>query len=289
MAYSMMLSGSRNLCRVYRNNHGDSALGRALLSCIVCWCCCTPCLCVFVRHYCRCIKFPIRPARMLIHHMNQTAMSFCYTGIYRISMLTDIRGFQMSCGCSSFCNLLRILRNILYHQYQNIHLWYPWPQNHPTQMQTNPYLAIRCDWKYRYIPQIYTTQIRHHHHRHHQYYLHTEHSNWRLSQLPHSMQLWIHLSPEKLISPPEELAAFAYWTHMVNIIAENKPPFIMAVFIFVKIPDFCIFCPPLFAESKRWFRLGIYSYIFYPKIRPYVNGIFDVCCRFFISINNNNS
>ena len=42
-----------------------------------------------------------------------------------------------------------------------------------------------------------------------------------------------------------------------NIIAENKPPFIMAVFIFVKIPDFCIFCPPLFAESKRWFRLGM--------------------------------
>lgn len=179
MAYSMMLSGSRNLCRVYRNNHGDSALGRALLSCIVCRCCCTPCLCVFVRHYCRCIKFPIRPARMLIHRMNQTAMSFCYTGIYRISMLTDIRGFQMSCGCNSFCNLLRILRNILYRQYQNIHLWYPWPQNHPTQMQMNPYLAIRCDWKYRYIPQIYTTQIRHHH-RHHQYYLHTEHSNWRL-------------------------------------------------------------------------------------------------------------
>ena len=134
----------------------------------------------FELHYCRCIKFPIRPARMLIHHMNQTAMSFCYTGIYRISMLTDIRGFQMSCGCNSFCNLLRILRNILYRQYQNIHLWYQWPQNHPTQMQTNLYLAIRCDWKYHYIPQIYTTQIRRHHHRHRQYYLHTEHSNWRL-------------------------------------------------------------------------------------------------------------
>ena len=30
----------------------------------------------------------------------------------------------------------------------------------------------------------------------------------------------------------------------------------MAVFIFVKIPEFCIFCPPLFAESKRWFAFS---------------------------------
>ena len=35
--------------------------------------------------------------------------------------------------------------------------------------------------------------------------------------------------------------------------AENKPPIKIGVFIFVKIPDFCIFLFSIFAEIKRWF------------------------------------
>ena len=76
-----------------------------------------------------------------------------------------------------------------------------------------------------------------------------------------------------------------FWYSFPQRRAENKPPFIMAVFIFVKIPEFCIFVPHFLPNPNGGLLSAMMLFPFYANAIP-VTPVGCFCSSFDTPVNN---